>query len=267
MVRGLRTTRLAATLVGMLLVGSEASARNEQLTWMHTDPSTVNGFRVYWRTSGSSTQNQVNAGLPAQSGNSFTFTVANIPDTSDVYFSVRAFNTGGDSPSSNEICRGPGVPCGTTTTPPPPPPPPTGGTQASITGFKVWNASTDTVLIDDFQNGATISASCAAIEIVGNSYLVTGNGSVRKSFDNVVGACENTSPFGYPDGGAVGQFDCEAALTNGSHSVSVTTYDGKDCTGTAGAAAIRSFSVSVGGSTTPPPPAALGTPGKPYLVQ
>jgi len=253
----------------MLLVGSEASARNEQLTWTHANPSTVNGFRVYWRTSGSSTQNQVNAGLPTANGNSYAFTVANVPDTTDVYFSVRAFNSGGDSPSSNEICRGPGVPCGTTpppTTPPPTTPPPTGGTQSSITGFKVWNATTDTVLINDFQNGATITGSCAAIEIVGNAYLVNGNGSVRKSFDNVVGACENTSPFGYPDGGAPGQFDCEAALTNGNHSVSVTTYDGKNCTGPAGAAVTRSFSVSTGGSP-PPPPAALGTPGKPYLVQ
>src|SRR5262245_25489929 len=151
MTRGLSRTRLAALCFGLLLLAGEASARSERLVWNHANPSTVSGFRVYWRTSSSSTQTEVHAGLPTASGTSYTYTVANVPDAGDVYFSVRAYNTGGDSPASNEICRGPGVPCGTTPPPPPPPPPGGGGGGGTggITGFKLWNATTDQVIDSD----------------------------------------------------------------------------------------------------------------------
>jgi hypothetical protein len=181
-----------------------------------------------------------------------------------VYFTVRAFNPGGYSPSSNEICRGPGVPCGTVVTPPPtnPPPtnpPPTGGT-LGITGFKLWNASTDVVVDDDFQNNDQVTVSCAAVEIVGSV-----GGSIRKTFDGVVGACENSAPFGFPDGSVPSQFECMPSLGNGTHTLSAQAFTAKDCTGTPGTPLSRTFSVNVG--SAPPPPAALGTPGKPYLVQ
>jgi hypothetical protein len=248
----------------MLLIGSEASARNEQLQWTHTNPSTVDSFTVHWRTSTSSTTD-VNAGKPSQSGNTFTFTIPNMPDTGDVYFRVSARNAGGPSPQSNEICRGPGVPCGTVTPPPPPPPPPPGGTtpQASISSFKLWNATTDTVITSSFQSGGTITASCAAIEILGNTYLANGGGSIRKDFGGQ-SICENAPPYGWQDGATPGQFDC-AAFTNGNHSLMVTPYDGENCSGTQGTSVELDFTVNV--PTAPPPPQAVGQPGKPYLVQ
>ena len=250
----------------MLMIGSEASARNEQLQWTHGNPSTVNGFRVYWRTSGSSTLNQVDAGLPAASGSTYSFTVASVPDTSDVYFSVRAFNAGGDSPPSNEICRGPGVPCGTTSPPPPTDPPPTGGAQSAIDSFKLWSGAT--TLDADFRDSDVITASCAAIEIIGNPYLSSGAGSILKQLGNQ-SICENSPPYGWKDGSTPGQFACMDALANQQHTLMVTPFDGENCSGTMGTSVDVTFTVNVGGTTPPPtePTPTLGMPGKPYLVQ
>jgi hypothetical protein len=256
MFRGLSRTRLAALLFGVLLVASEASARSEQLRWTHGNPTTVSGFKVFWRLSSSSTQTEVAAGLPTVQNGAYTFNVT-VPDAGDVYFSVRAYNTGGDSPASNEICRGPGVACGTTPPPPPPPPPPTG---SPVSGFRLLNATTDQVLDTDFQNGETITTSCWAIEIV-------ASGSLSKSLDGTQGTCENSSPYGWYDGGATG-FECAPALANGSHTLTVTPYSGYGCTGTALAPVTRTFTVNVSGTPPPPPPpAGLGAPGKPYIVQ
>lgn len=249
----------------MLVIGSEASARNEQLQWTHANPSTVQGFRVYWRTSGSSTLNPVDAGLPAASGSTYSFTVASVPDTSDVYFSVRAFNAGGDSPPSNEICRGPGVPCGSTPLPPPPPPP-TGGAQGAIDSFKLWNVST--IIDADFEDSDVITASCAAIEIIGNAYLSSGAGSILKQLGNGQVVCENSPPYGWKDGSIPGEFACMDALANGMYTLMVTPFDGENCSGIMGTSVDVTFTVNVQGTTPPPTePTTLGTPGKPYLVQ
>jgi hypothetical protein len=245
-----------------MLVGVEASARNETLQWTHPDPSTVNGFRIYWRTSGGSTQ-AVEAGLPSVSSNTYSLTIANVPDTSDVYFSVRAFNTGGDSPASNEICRGPGVPCGTTTTPTSPPPPTDGGSGTSNVTFNLWDASTDTLVKTGFQSGDTITIPCAAIEIISPTGGSVGKTLLNPSGGSVPGACENSSPYGWENASAAG-FECATSLgANGSYQLTVTTYGLKDCTGSASSVMLN-FSVNVGGS---PPPTGLGEPGKPYLVQ
>lgn len=244
----------------MLLIGSEASARNEQLQWTHANPSTVQGFRVYWRLDGSSSQTQVSAGLPTIQNGRYVYTVANVPDTGGVWFSVRAYNAGGDSPSSNEICRG----CGSTTPPPPPPPPPGGTPQAAISSFKLWNASTDQIAVDNFPDNGEITLSCAAIEIIGNTYLSNGGGSILKQLDNGQTVCENSPPYGWQDGATPGQFDC-AALPGGLHTLMVTPFDGENCTGTMGISVDRTFTVNA--PTAPPPPQQVGQPGKPYLVQ
>jgi hypothetical protein len=260
MVRGERR-RLAAALFGaLLLVGVEASARNETLQWTHADPSTVTGFRVYWRVDGSSTLNQFAPVLPPVSGNTYTYTAAGVPDTGGVWFSVRAYNAVGDSPSSNEICRG----CGSTT--PPPPPPPGTGAQSGISSLNLRDANTDSVLVANFTN-QTITNGCTAIEIIGNAYLQSGGGSLSKRFDNGTPRCENTAPYAWEDDAGVGQFNCAASLQqNGSHTLVVTPYDGENCSGTVGTPVTVNFSVNIS-TTTPPPPDPIGTPGKPYLVQ
>ena len=254
-----------------MLVAGEASARNETLTWTHTNPSTVNGFRVYWRTSGGSTQT-VDAGLPSVGTGTYSFTVANVPDTADAYFSVRAFNTGGDSPSSNEICRGPGVPCGTTTTPPPttppptsPPPPTGGGTGNPNVSFNLWNAQTGTLVASNISNNTVITLPCVTIEVV--SPIGSSLGKVLTTASGTVpGACENSPPYGWENASAAG-WQCATSIgTNGSYHLTVTPYGLKDCAGSPAASASLDFTVNLGGAT-PPPAATLGTPGKPYLVQ
>lgn len=262
--------RFAAALVFALAFGAEAFARTETLRWTHTDPSTVAGFRVHWRAGSGATTSE-DAGIPSRdSAGIYSYSIV-VDDAADVYVYLTAYNSKGlTSNPSNEICRGPGVPCGGGGggTTPPPPPPGGGGTdpaQAAITGFRLWNASTDTVLDSSFVSGDTIPIlefSCVAIEIVGNSYLQTA-GSVKKQFDGSGGDCtavgsthENNPPFAWEADEGPGKFACAASLrVAGPHTLTVTPYDGDDCTGAAGAPVTVQFQTL-----------SLGAPGRPFLV-
>ncbi|HVN39166.1 MAG TPA: fibronectin type III domain-containing protein [Myxococcota bacterium] len=271
-------TRLAAALFCVLAFSAEAWARTETLHWSQTDPSTVDGFYVYWTPTGGS-ESQVNVSLPAQDSQGFVTSVT-VSDGVDVSFAVSAYNEGGESPRSNSICRGatPGAACGTTSSTPPP----SGGggsttASSAIAGFRLWDANTDTVIDSNFTGtGKVITASCTSIEIRGNSYLAADSGSIKKQLCSgttcAQAACgqanvsyENDPPFAWEDDAGIGKFNCAPSLAvNGTWTLLVTPYDGKNCSGAQGTALSVTFSVQTGGATSAP---TLGAPGKPYLVQ
>ncbi|HXK26261.1 MAG TPA: fibronectin type III domain-containing protein [Myxococcota bacterium] len=274
-------TRLAAALFCVLAFSAEAWARTETLHWTHPQPSTVTGFKVYWTPSGGATSG-VDVGAATSDATGYSAGVS-VSDGVDVTFQVSAYNEGGEGAPSNSICRNASSqPCGTTTTPPP-----SGGgggggggtttANAAIAGFKLWDASTDKVIDSNFTGaGKVITNSCTSIEILGNSYLSGGSGSVKKQLCQgtacAQAACgqanvsyENTPPFAWEDDAGAGNFNCAPSLANnGTFTLQVTPYDGKNCSGTQGSALSVTFSVQTGGATSNP---GLGTPGKPYLVQ
>jgi hypothetical protein len=188
-----------------------------------------------------------------------------VPDTATIYVTVTAWYSGLESVKSNEISRA-GT-SGTTT-----PPPPTTAS-AAIVGFTLWNALSDTVVDSDFRSGEAIADTvrgCAAIQIKGNAYLnASGPGSVKRVFDGVDNGCsgqgvENAYPYAWEDGATVGQFACAASLSAiGSHTLTVTPYDGDNCSGLAGASATVTFTVTGPSSTG----STLGAPGQPQVVQ
>jgi len=261
-----------------MLIGAEASARTETLRWTQSEPPAVAGFRVHWRVAGGAS-NTENAGLPARDAQGVYSYSINVDDAADVFFSLTAYDGGGvSSYPSNEICRGPGAPCGSggggsEPLPPPPPPPPDDGTGGAalgaITGFKLWNASNDTVIDSSFTANETIDVAkypCVAIEIVGNAYMNAANPhSVKKQLNATGGSCttpgvthENAPPYAWEADEGPNRFACAPSLqVAGSHTLTVTPYDGADCTGNAGATVTLPFKV-----TSP-----LGAPGQPFLVQ
>jgi hypothetical protein len=272
MTRGQVLARLVLALFCALAIGSEASARTETLRWRHGDPSTITGFRVHWRTTSQATSRTEDVGLPSRDGSGiYTYSVV-VDDSADVYLSMTAYNAESVSSfSSNEICRGPGRPCNTTTPPPtdPPPtdPPPTGTTpQSAVLGFRLWDARTDTIIDNNFTNGEIIPLvqyDCVAIEIVGNSYLNSSTGSVKKQLDGSNGVCnapgsthENSPPFAWEADEGPGRFVCATTLrASGPHTLTATPYDGPDCTGKQGTAVTLQFQTL-----------SLGAPGRPTLV-
>jgi len=284
MARGVTATRQAAALFCVLAFSAEAWARTETLHWTQMQPPPVDGFNVYWTPTGG-TMNKIDVGLATADATGYGTSVT-VSDGVDVTFQVSAYsNDAGEGSLSNSICRGPspGVACGTTTTSPPPTtPPPSGGggsttASSAIAGFRLWDASTDTVIDSNFTGaGKVITASCTSIEIQGNSYLAADSGSIKKQLCQgtacAQAACgqanvsyENDPPFAWEDDAGVGKFNCAPSLAvNGTWTLLVTPYDGKNCSGAQGTALGVTFSVQTGGATSAP---TLGTPGKPYLVQ
>jgi hypothetical protein len=284
--RGQQLALMAATLFGVISFGVEASARTETLRWTQNEPPAVVGFRVHWRSAGSATTTE-DVGRPTRNSQGIFSASVNVADGVDVYFSLTAYDSKGiSSTQSNEICRGPGVACGSgpttpppttpppttppPTTPPPTTPPPTGGTpQAALSSFKLWNASNDTVIDSNFTSGESIQTSqypCVAIEIVGNAYLSNSanTGSVKKQLDSTGGACttpgvthENSPPYAWEADEGPNKFACAPSLqVAGAHTLTVTPYDGDDCTGNAGTPVTLQFQVL----------SPLGAPGQPFLV-
>jgi hypothetical protein len=261
--------RLLAALFSVILFGVEASARTETLRWSQVEPPAVAGFHVHWRV-GTAAGPTEDVGLPPKDAQGVRSVSIIVDDAVDVYFTMTAYDSNGASSfPSNEICRGPGVPCGSGGSTPPPTGGDTGGTaQAAITGFKLWNASNDTVIDSSFQSGESILTSqypCVAIEIVGNAYLNDGaSGSVKKQLDATGGSCttpgvthENSAPFAWEADEGPGKFACASSLQQaGTHTLTVTPYDGDDCTGAAGATLTLLFQTN----------APLGAPGQPFLV-
>jgi hypothetical protein len=270
MMRPAQRAGIALCLTAALFFASVASARTERLRWTQT--GAVDSFRVYAGLASNSLTTTLNVGLPPKdSTGAYYYDMSSLADTATVYFAVSAWSGGLESVQSNVISRvgitsGGG---GTTT----PPPTGGGGASAAVVGFALWDALSDTVVDASFQSGDTISdniRACAAIEIKGNAYLnADGPGSIKKVFDGVDKGCtgiyvENMYPFGWEDDASVGQFPCAASLTAiGGHTLTVTPYDGDNCSGTAGTPVTVNFTVSGPSST----PSTLGAPGQPFIVQ
>ena len=263
-----RHASFALCLAAALLWASDASARTERFRWTQTNASTVNNFRIYWGAQSGSYTSSRDLGVPTvDAQGAFVYDLV-VPDSDTIYVAVTAWTSGLESTRSNERVRA-GITGGT----PPPPPPPPSGASAAIVGFALWNAQADTVLDASFQNGETIPAdvsACAAIEIKTNAYLqAEGPGSVKKVFDGHDPGCtgdavEDLHPYGWEDGDGVG-FECATSLAEaGNHTLTVTPYDGDDCSGLAGTPMSVSFTVS---APPAPPAGTLGAPGKPYIVQ
>jgi hypothetical protein len=148
-----------------------------------------------------------------------------------------------------------------------------------VTGFALWNASTDTLIDGSFTSGEKITLpgqSCVAIQILVNAYLDTPGtaGSVKRSFDGQSAACttagvthENNPPYAWEVDMGPSLYECAASLTQvGNHTLTVTPYDGDDCTGAQGTPVTLSFEVvNSTAPPPPPPPATLGQPGQPQL--
>ena len=259
-----RRANTALCLLAVILCASAASARTERFRW--TEATTVASFKLYWGNASGSYSTSQNVGLPAKDSTGAYYYDILVADTATIYATVTATSGGLESVKSNEISRAPST--GGTT----PPPPPTTAS-AAIVGFTLWNALNDTVVDSDFRSGEAISDAvrgCASIEIKGNAYLNgSGAGSVKKVFDGVNNGCsgngvENSPPYAWEDGGTAGQFACAPSLSAiGSHTLTVTPYDGDNCSGLAGAPASLSFTVTGPSSTG----STVGAPGQPYIVQ
>lgn len=259
-----------------------AQLRTETLRWQDTQNSRseLTGYRIHFGSASRTYLASVTVPLPPVSGGIMQTSIQ-VPATGKVYFAITALKGELESFYSNEICREGGVACTSEpspTEPTPTEPPPSDGASAAITGFKLWNAQTDTVIDGDFRSGERITLSstgdCVAIEIVGNSYLQDdGPGSVMKAFDgNTPSACnnpgvthENSAPFAWEADQGPNLFGCAASLiVPGTHELLVVPFDEDNCNGAVGAPVRLTFEV-VGDSTssTQEP---LGQPGQPKLI-
>jgi len=256
----------ALCVVAAVLWTTAASARTERFRW--TQVATVDSFKLYWGASSGSLTSSLGVGMPVKDSTGAYYYDLVVPDADTIYIAVTATAGGLESLKSNVISRA-GITGGGGTTPPPPPPTTASG---AILGFALWNASNDTVVDSNFTSGKSIPdsiRSCAAIEIKANAYLnASGPGSVKKVFDGVNNGCtgtggENNAPFAWEDDSGVGAFPCAPSLSAlGSHTLTVTPYDGDNCTGLVGTPVTLSFTVSGSGSST----STLGAPGQPQVV-
>jgi len=256
-------------VAAILTAGTAASARTESLRWYHPSPDEISGYRVHWGTGSRSYSSTINVGKLAANADGVVSYSLTVPDEQTVFVAVTAYDSDGDSPYSNEkVYQG--------LTAPTPPPPTSGTSDAAIDGFRLWNASNDTLLIDDFHSGDAINlathGNCTAIEILGNLYLQRKGltGSIRVSFDGAPGTCRNqVAPFAWETySSGPGDFACAPSLTQpGNHTLRVTPFDGDSCTGRAGDTAEVTFQIL--DAAAPPPASAepLGAPGRPMIVQ
>ena len=106
--RGLRSATLAVVL--LLMASTVASARTENLRWMHNDLSSVAGFVIYYGlSSGNYTTNIDVPEVQPDAQGIFTFTLEiGVPDDTTIYVAMTAYGfVGEESGYSNEKTRGP----------------------------------------------------------------------------------------------------------------------------------------------------------------
>ena len=270
-----RNTGIVLGLLAMMLAATDASARTERLRWQHADAD-IDSYRIYWGTAANSLNQSVAVTSPdfdpsAAGGQGAYFFDFDVDDAVTAYFAVTATKDGLESAKSNTIAR---VGIGEDPVPDPDPDPTPGGASAAIVGFALWNASNDTRVDADFVSGETIASSlsgCAAIEIRGNSYLQNGGaGSIKKVWNGLDRGCvsgdnrtfENSTPFVW-ENHTGSDFQCAPTLAvPGTHTLTVTPYDGDECSGAVGTPTSVTFTVESPTTGTP-----LGAPGQPYLVQ
>jgi hypothetical protein len=265
--RAITALCLAATIVW----ASAASARTERFRWTQASTPAVDNFKLYWGSASGSYASSLSLGVPAKDSTGAYYYDLVVPDSTTVYVTVTAWSSGLESLKSNEVTRA-GISGGGTTTPPPT----STGAQSAIVGFALWNAQNDTVVDTSFSNGETIPdaiRACAAIEIKANAYLqAAGPGSIKKVLDGQDVGCsgsgakvENNAPYAWEDDAGASAFPCAASLAvAGSHTLTVTPYDGDNCTGLVGTS--KSLSFTVNAATAAPPSSTLGAPGQPYIV-
>jgi hypothetical protein len=135
------SARLALLGLAGLVLGaaSAAQARIETLSWRHSSPADVTGFRIYVGSRSGRYTQVINAGLPGRSGRTFSFDLE-VGDNATVYVAVSALNSAGEGPLSNEQQRAPGS---ASQSPSPPPQDPAA------------SGSGDAVLTQDFETNAT----------------------------------------------------------------------------------------------------------------
>lgn len=293
--RRIMRTLGSLALLATLLVASAAQARTELIRWGHDDPDSVDFFRIHYGPA---------PGVYDQTVDLTSWTTVNpvtfiatieVPDADTIYMAMTAHSGGVASPYSNEKMRV-GI---AVDDEPSPPPPDDSGAIAKIVILQLWDVQNGTLLRSNFGSGATINTSatpCTAILVIGNSYL-TGSGvfgagepgSVRFDFDgsNPNGACwlagtshQNEPPYVWESKTLTGALECAPTLTEvGAHTLTVTPFEGDDCSGAQGPTVSVSFSVVADGGTPAPapepepepePPAEpepLGAPGQPVLLQ
>jgi hypothetical protein len=271
---------LAAAALVLSAASASAQLRVETLRWTHPNPSEVAGFRVHYGLTSGVYLASVNVGVPAKDSSGAYVYPLSLTLLDTVYVSVTAYDADGvSSPFSNEKVRagtdggggedgggGGGGGGGDS------------GAQGAVTGFALWNATTDSVVDSDFRSGEMIDLAirpCTSIQILVNSYLDQRQapGSVKKTFDGQTLSCnaaptshENSAPFAWETDRGPGQYDCAPSLTTlGHHTLTVTPYDGDDCSGLAGAPVTLDFEVV--DSSSGDGSSLLGAPGRPYIVQ
>jgi hypothetical protein len=269
--RWIALSTLTLSLALFVAVDASAQTRTEVLRWEDDFNTDLVGYRVHFGTASRVYTDVVEVGIPAKVDGAFQASVE-VDADADIYFAVTAYNADAESYYSNERCRSASGDC--VEEPPPPPPPPSDGPQAAVVGFALWDASSGSVIDSSFQSGEQIDAasqSCVAIEILGNSYLdADGPGSIKKVFDGQDIGCnnpgvshENSAPFAWEADGGPGVFECAATLTQvGQHRLTITPYDGDNCSGAEGSPVTLLFEVIDSGSQ----PAPLGAPGQPQAV-
>ena len=270
------TTSLTLALAFLLVAapGRDALAqtRTEVVRWQGNNPANTDGYRIHTGSSSRSYNDSIDVGIPDLIDGAYEFAIA-VGADDDVYIAVSAYNAQGISGFSNENCKGPLGACGASSEPPPP------GVQSQIVGFKLWNASNNTLIDSSFVSGDQIDADaypCVAIEIVGNAYLSdSGPGSVRKSLNGVnANTCatpgvdhENHAPYAWEADSGPNSFECAASLgVAGTHTLTVTPFDGDGCSGAEGAPVSIQFDVIQPSADPPPAESGPGQPGRPYLV-
>lgn len=84
----------------LLLVFAAVSvwAKDWKVTLSHEKLDMVRGFKIYWRVKGSNYSQVVDIGKTLHA------TIPNVPDDVVICFTATAYNEGGESPPSNEVC-------------------------------------------------------------------------------------------------------------------------------------------------------------------
>jgi len=273
MMRAMRTVLLGGLAIGLLAAG-EAGARTERLRWTHPDPGNVDRYTIYIGSASRSYGTTQDVVAPPTDGSNAFFVDITVADDATVFVAVSATANGLESDLSNERRRDP-VPPGPGDPPDPDPDP--GTAQADTQRFVLWNATTNQIADGDFQTDEVVTVTdlpCATVGVVPNSYLQTANtpGSVRFTVNGNVPECtdvdvthDDEPPYALGSEVTTGDFECNDLLaTVGTHTVTVTPFDGDGCTGAEGTTRMVRFIVEAGGA--PPPPAPLGKPGRPTLV-
>jgi hypothetical protein len=111
MTRAQRTAGFVLFLSMALVVGLEASARDVKLRWVHPDPASVDGYRVYYGTDSSpATWQPVEVPTPPQTemdpehGQVFVYELE-VDDATSVYVGVTAYAGSLESELSNTQLR------------------------------------------------------------------------------------------------------------------------------------------------------------------